>query len=161
MNKHCESYMNDFLSLDAGERLPLSLTLHLLFCKECRSQVRAMSSAQKNAVRPFIKSIEVDSPSVINAMKKLDPQWKPKVRPVSMIQWIISGIVMISALIFFALICDLFVQSQAYMVAYAFITAGAVTAYCAVFIASNLDFFVKKISSKTSDLSSLSSMLTS
>ena len=39
-NEKCEKIMDTFLALDKDERLPLSVSLHLLACPHCRSQVR-------------------------------------------------------------------------------------------------------------------------
>ena len=35
--KECNSVMEEYLSLDKGERIPLPITLHLLSCKKCRN----------------------------------------------------------------------------------------------------------------------------
>ena len=47
MSKICEERMNEFLMLDKNERIPLRVTLHLLKCAKCRSEVRLMTMAER------------------------------------------------------------------------------------------------------------------
>ena len=48
MTKQCEKVMNNFLELDKNQKIPLHITAHLLFCKECRSKVRVLTLAEKS-----------------------------------------------------------------------------------------------------------------
>ena len=47
-SKKCEKVMNSFFELDKGERLELHDSLHLIFCKECRTKVRVLSKDKKH-----------------------------------------------------------------------------------------------------------------
>ncbi len=125
----CEKIMNDFMMLDKNERLPLGLTLHLLTCKTCRTQVRYLTLAEKYTGESLRPSVEF------------------KIKPVSMTKWIVCGIVMIVFMLVFGAFSGK-INNPNLIMAFYLVFGLIVTAYCAVFMGQNLDFFVKKISSK-------------
>lgn len=127
--KKCENIMEEFMMLDKNERLPLKLTLHLLACKECRTQVRYLSLAEKYAAEHLKASVEF------------------RIKPVSMSKWIVCGILMIAFMLMFGTISDK-INNQSLTTTFYIVFGLIVTAYCAVFMGQNLDFFVKKINSK-------------
>lgn len=122
---HCEKMMDKFLMLDKHERIPIDVTLHLLRCKKCRSQVRYLTKAEKIASSTLKTSAS-------------------RIKPVSMKKWIVCGILMMILMMSYTFSAAKFVNETAN--AFFYILFGfVVTAYCAIFIAANLDFFVKKI----------------
>lgn len=125
-NALCEQVMNRFLELDKGERLPFSVTLHLLRCKQCRTQVRLLSIAERVASRR-------------------QPARKPGVyKPVTLTNWVIGGTLMVLCMLAFALTADAYGDEMLWT-AFALVFAFCVTGYCALFVGCNMDFFVKKI----------------
>ena len=73
-NKKCEFYMDEFLKLDKNDRLPLSLTIHLLLCKECRTIVRNLTLADQACKASMNKTVDSYDPSVIAIMKSINPE---------------------------------------------------------------------------------------
>ncbi|MCR5724836.1 MAG: hypothetical protein K6G80_07120 [Treponema sp.] len=121
----CERTMNRFLELDKGERLPLAVTLHLLWCRDCRTQVRLMTMAERVVSGRSVHKMSLQ-------------------KPVSLKKWIFGGVCMILFMLVFGRAADYF-ASEALWTAFALVFAAAVTAYCAIFVGCNMDFFVKKI----------------
>ena len=111
-NEICEKNMDAFLSLDKYERIPLGVTLHLLTCKKCRTQVRYLTLAEKYASEP------IRATPIRDALENIP------VKPVSMAKWVISGFLMIFLMVIFGVL---------------------VTVYCALFVGTNMDFFIKKM----------------
>lgn len=140
----CEFYMNEFLKLDKNERLPLSLTIHLLLCKDCRTIVRKLTLAEQACKMSMEKTVDSYDPAVASIMKAINSEYKvEEMHPLSLKRWIVSGIVMIIAMLFFG-ITDTSNNSQLSLSFY-LVFAGIVTAYCAMFVGCNMDFFVKHI----------------
>lgn len=149
MEQKCEHYMDEFLMLDKGQKLPFDLTLHILFCSKCRSEIRALSKAEEAAGRPLQIPVPVTDDSITLVMRKIDPSYSPRKYQVPLFQWIVAGIIMIIALCSFGFYTSSS-SSRALLVAFYLVFAFAVTAYCLVFVGTNLDFFVKKISTTRS-----------
>jgi hypothetical protein len=145
MNTHiCDEMMDKFFSLDKNERYPLKLTLHLLTCETCRTQVRLCTLAEKVSAAPLARPADEDAiGALIQKIKAASPDHSD-VSPISLRRWIVSGIVMIFMMMFFV-VASPQTSGNYLQLAFYLVFAGAVTAYCALFIASNMDFFIKKI----------------
>ncbi len=122
--------MDEFLALDKNEKLPLKVTLHLLTCQNCRTEVRLLTLAEKIAARKT-SSIPVESGI-------------SRENPVTLTNWVIGGIIMVLFLISFLFLSKP-LHSTALNLAFALVFAFTITAYCGTFVGLNLDFFVKKI----------------
>ena len=145
--KNCNEVMEQYLSLDKGERIPLKLTLHLLSCKKCRTQVRLLRQAEKSALPDSCKQTALDDKAILAVMNKIGAKQDGQKNPISLSKWIIGGIAMILLFIAFSVFSK--PGSNHFITIYTYIELAAlVTAYCALFIRSNMDFFVKKINSK-------------
>ncbi|MBQ9205242.1 MAG: hypothetical protein IJ158_00835 [Treponema sp.] len=131
-NEICEKMMENFLSLDKNERIPLKVTLHLLACKKCRSEVHALTLAEKYAAEP------------LRAKSFRETLENMSVKPVSMTKWIIWGVVMIFLMVTFGLILNR-LDRASFAIIFNVIFGVLITVYCALFVATNMDFFVKKI----------------
>jgi hypothetical protein len=143
-NKKCEFYMDEFLKLDKNDRLPLSLTIHLLLCKECRTIVRNLTLADQACKASMNKTVDSYDPSVTAIMKSINPEYQVKeMQPLSLTRWIVSGIVMIIAMLFFGITEG--ANNSQLSLSFYLVFAGIVTAYCAMFVGCNMDFFVKHI----------------
>ncbi|MBR1403889.1 MAG: hypothetical protein IJ558_06895 [Treponema sp.] len=130
-NENCEKKMDEFLALDKNERLPLSLTLHLLSCKKCRSQVHYLTLAERYASEPIHAA----------SAKELFATRQP-LKPVSMTKWIVWGTIMLLLMVTFGI----FLNRIDHAAIFFHVLFGIlVTAYCVLFVATNMDFFIKKI----------------
>lgn len=147
-NQKCEQTMDGFLEMDKNSRIPLNITLHLLACKKCRSQVRALTLAERASIAPLHIETPISDKSIVALMRKIDPSYKvagDKLKPITLRRWIISGIIMILAMSIFTSFN--FADNGSLLSVYFYlIFAGVITSYCALFIGSNMDFFIKKFS---------------
>ncbi|MBQ8013204.1 MAG: hypothetical protein IJ257_02235 [Treponema sp.] len=133
MNKEiCEKNMDKFMLLDKYERIPISVTLHLLKCRECRTKVHYLSLAEKYAAEP------VKNSPLKTALENM------QVKPVSMTKWIIWGIVMLFLMVTSGLFLNR-TDRESFAIIFNVIFGLLITAYCAIFVGTNMDFFIKKI----------------
>lgn len=130
-NQKCESIMERFLQLDKNERLPLSMTLHLLKCKKCRTQVHYLTLAEKYASKPLQNK----------SLKEILENMSAK--PVSLTKWIIWGILMIFLMITFGIFLNK-IDRTSFAIIFNVMFGVMVTVYCALFVGMNIDFFIKK-----------------
>lgn len=145
-NNKCEAMMDIFFKLDKHGHIPIKLTLHLFTCKKCRSKVRMLSLIERNCANEINDNFSTENQTVQSIMNKIDSSYglKEKARPVTMKRWIFSGIAMVIALCVFT-IFKTSEYSHSLTVWFYLFFACAVTTYCAMFIGSNIDFFVKQI----------------
>jgi len=145
-NEKCEKYMNQFLMLDKRQAIPLALSFHLLCCKKCRTQVRLLELAEKKISEPLFIPVPFTDDSLVRTMKSIDPNFDPQsICPVSFSKWIIAGICLILAFVSFAMLDTVPLISDGMAVVVYSLFGISITLYCALFIFSNLDFFVKKV----------------
>jgi hypothetical protein len=139
----CDAVMNAFFGLDKHERLPLGMTLHLLRCRKCRTQVRRCALAEKACAEPLLRPADDEAHAALMARISAACPLGAGAGRVSLRRWIVSGVAMIAAMTVFGVFSAdtaLGVQLSFYIV-----FAGVVCAYCALFIGGNMDFFAKKI----------------
>lgn len=143
----CEKIMDSYIALDRGEVVPFKVWIHLLFCSQCRTEVRFLSLADKACSKPLTierKTHESLSTSIMMSIQK-DPEsamlFKPK--EVSLKKWILSGLIMLFAMLFFGL--NVYSQNTQIALPVYLVFAIFITGYCALFVGSNLDFFIKKL----------------
>jgi hypothetical protein len=147
--ENCEAVMDKFLMKDKNELLPLSVILHVIRCKECRTTIRRMTLAEKNASRSLFEAVSDDNPTLNAVMQKISAMELSSGRnakPVSFGGWIVAGVIMIIAMMFFGFYTSPRTTSSLLIIAFYLIFAIAVVVYCIAFVTSNLDFFIKKIS---------------
>lgn len=142
----CDSAMDCFLLLDKHQRVPLSVTFHLLQCKKCRTQVRLMSDVEKKLAEPLCVEIPLSDEKLKQILLKIDPSFKAETAcPVSLGKWVITGMCLMLAVLLFA-VCDYNPDSVKFVSSAVYLVFGvSITIYCTLFIISNMDFFVKKI----------------
>ncbi len=143
----CEETINTFLELDKDEKLGFQTTVHLLTCKKCRTVVRLCSLAQRSSARP-LRIPEVMNNTVTEIVKKANPTIQllkdSQAKSISMKRWLISGIALIIAILIFG-IFQSSTSSSSLQVTIYLCFAAFICAYCAFFVGSNLDFFIKQI----------------
>lgn len=145
--KNCNEVMEEYLSLDKGERIPLDITMHLLLCKNCRSQVRLLRQAEKSSVPDSCKQTALDDAAILAVMNKITKKSDSQKNPISLSKWVLGGIAMALLFIVFSIFAK--PGTNHFLTVYTYIElAVLITAYCAFFVKSNMDFFVKKINSK-------------
>ena len=136
--------MDRYLELDKGARIPLEITVHLLFCRKCRRDVKLMSQAEKLLSEPLKIPVPVTDNTIENILRTIDPSFSNTrlKNPISMKNWIISGVLMILFMFVFVFSRNI---NRNLDVAISLVFAGCVIAYILMFVFSNIDFFVKKI----------------
>lgn len=144
--KNCENFMDQYLMLDKGDILPLKLSIHILTCRECRREIRLLTKAQNIAGKPLKITVPKTDKTITEAMQKINPDYDSSKVKVPLFQWIISGVIMILAFFLFGL----FTNTPTHQVnaIYYLLFALSITAYCMLFVGTNLDFFIKKIDIK-------------
>lgn len=146
-HENCNRIMDIYLALDKGEKVPLEVTIHLLTCKNCRKQVQMLKAAEKLARAPLEIPVPMDDFSIEAVMAKIDPNYTNAKNPISIAKWIVGGIAMILFMLTFGL-SSYSEANKGIMIAFYTLFAGCVTAYCAMFIGTNMDFFVKLLETK-------------
>ncbi len=131
ITRNCDYYMDSYLMLDKGQIVPLKTAIHIMGCRKCRTEIRQMIRAEKLAAVP---------------LKKHEPTPFLK-KPVTIFQWILVGVILIATLSFFGIYTHP-IQDPVTYILFSSTFAFTVTAYIALFIGTNLDFFVKKIETK-------------
>ncbi len=130
-NEICEKKMDAFLALDKYERIPLGVTIHFLCCKKCRTQARYLTLAERYASEPI-------RPTPIKDALENIP-----IKPVSMAKWIISGIIMILMMVASGILLNK-TGNSTFAIILNLNFGLIITAYCAIFVSTNIDFFMKK-----------------
>lgn len=146
-NKKCNKIIERYLQLDKNQRLPLSITLHILSCKSCKNKIRMMSLAEESIKEPISITVPITDNSIEQIMQKISPESYNKItkNPISMTNWIISGIITILLLCGSVIFASKFNSSTLTFI-YTLISGTAIITYCCAFVISNIDFFIKKIS---------------
>lgn len=139
--------MEKYLGLDKGERVPLLMTLHLLVCKNCRSEVRFLNKAESVATKSVSEEVLVNDDSIAAVMKKIYASDESMENPLSLSKWIFGGIAMLLLFVVFAIFTRKIGSSTLKICLYIEF-ALMITIYCAVFTRCNIDFFVKLINTK-------------
>ncbi len=145
--KNCGATMEKYLSLDKGERIPLSVTAHLLICERCRNEVRFFRKAENAAASNA--QVGITDKSISAVMEKIYASEEQSENKVSLSKWIIGGIAIVVLFLAFAIFSH-GINSDALKLCIYIELAVLITVYCALFIRSNMDFFVKLINAKIS-----------
>lgn len=148
--KNCSAVMEKYLGLDKGENVPLFMTLHLLLCENCRSEVRSLKKAESAATKSFGEEVLVNDDSISAVMKKIYASDESLENPISLPKWILGGIAMLLLFVVFAIFSRQ-IESAALKICVSLEFAAMITIYCALFIRGNIDFFVKLINTKIGD----------
>ncbi|HZK19695.1 MAG TPA: hypothetical protein VFC68_03110 [Treponemataceae bacterium] len=149
LNKNCEKTMNVFLALDKNEHSPFSVLCHFLVCKKCRKNAIRIKTAEKIGVRDLSQPVSLSNQTLVSIMNNIDPSFlakETKTMPFfSMVKWIVIGFFIVCLMLVFGIFFTISARQGMYAVATTTF-AIVITAYCIFFVASNLDFFVKKLS---------------
>lgn len=150
----CENALKKYMSLDKHQWIPLGITLHLLACKTCRTTVRRLTIAESLLAKSGSGQRAGDEEMFAEALEKLlnsgiaysAPEEFGK--PVSMFRWVFSGIALIAGFTImpFSFMGEWSRQAfgSSFSVPFYILCGVMVTAWCGMFIGTNIDFFVKK-----------------
>lgn len=146
---NCEEIMNSYLMLDKNEHVPLNICLHMLKCRKCRNQIRLLSLAEKYLAEPLNIQVPLTDTTIEKVLDDIPPKVYRKIisRPLSIAGWITGGIIMFLCFIIFMTFIPM-METRNLSLIYSLMIAVIVTAYCTLFVISNIDVFIKKISSK-------------
>lgn len=136
--------MEQYLMLDKNERIPAELSCHFLKCPKCSGEVKALAKAEKIAASPLKIKSPLSETTIQAEVQKVDPKYNPNKYRIYMPHWIIFGILLILAVMSFVALPSAH-ENNTTTFTYYTMAAVAIMAYCAAFIGSNMDFFVKKI----------------
>ncbi len=153
MNDKCDSMMELYFSLDNHSRLPLRLSMHLLTCKKCRSEVRSMTLADKACKHPLSDPDAIGlKSSILKVMQKIDPEFEKKQQrnPITFAIWIISFIAFIICVLCLSIFKPHAMSRNLALIFYSLVGL-AVVIFCIFFIYSNMGFFIKKIDKKQNE----------
>ena len=150
-NNKCEQMMNEYLMLDKGEHVPFSLSRHLMTCSKCRRQINLLKNAENQVSMPLKIQAPVTDDSIQKILEQLPPAKDHFYKPLPFAGWITGGIIMI-ILLLIASNTNSDYNSRGLSLWYAMTVAGCVIAYCAVFVFSNIDIFIKKISTVVNNI---------
>ena len=130
-SKKCEEFMNRYLELDKNERIPFRLSMHLFFCRKCHRQIKMLAAAEKAAASPLKLQVPLTDASIENVMERIEPGAYRRMieKPISIRNWIISGIAMIT-LLFVPILITNRMHSRDLSIAYAVLIALRFTAAC-------------------------------
>ncbi len=143
MDKNCDQYIEEYLSLDKGQQVPLHVTLHLLGCPHCRAEVRMLSRAERLSSRRLSSPSPLEDESISTVLRRIDaPRAQPR-HSVSVVPWLVTGIILTLALL---LVHVALHGRSGGILSFSVDAAGAavITAYIAICIGANLDFFIKR-----------------
>lgn len=145
--------------LDKHEAVPFTVTFHLLRCKKCRSLVRAFTQASNLYTSSF--KTKADDVLTEKTMAKIQAAFpdllslqaeKYKLPNVSILPWVIVGVLMIVGLAYIPFTGIGHWASEnfklSFVIPFALVFAVFVSVYSAIFVYRNLDFFVKKFDLK-------------
>ncbi len=143
MKRKCDEVICDYLSLDYNARVPLNLSLHLLFCSECRKKIKDLTHACKVASMPLELKTPLDDESVSKIMEKILPLQKKSLKKTLGI-WIVLGLVFILSLLVLLFLAGSS-GSRSLSLYFSSFFASSVSVLCMVFVASNMELFIKMI----------------
>lgn len=153
---NCERAFTNYLLLDKNERVPLWITMHLLLCPTCRTGVRLMTRSEKVMAAPLSppQTICSDDPVIAAALERIAQAGlayssnEKDAHQVSLSRWLISGFALIAGFAIVPATTTGILSGESFGVAFVvpfYLICGLViTAYCGMFIGTNIDFFVKK-----------------
>ena len=100
---------------------------------------------EKASSKPLNASLPLDNDTLVAIMAQIDSKYErkaEKIKHVSLRHWIIIGLIMLVAMLFYG-IQTVSLNSTVLVIPFYLCFAGIVCVYCALFVGSNLDFFVK------------------
>ena len=146
-NAKCDAFTERFLALDKNERMDAAMKIHALMCRDCHDFIRLYAKAEKLCAEPSQAVLPQDDPTLALIIKKIAPTASQKeeegVELISLKRWIISGFILVFAVFLFGVFSTIDGSSKLHMLLF-LCFALFISCYCAFFIGSNLNFFIKR-----------------
>lgn len=147
-NAKCDAFTERFFALDKDERMSAAMKIHALMCRDCRSFIRLYAKTEKLCAEPLQAVLPQDDPTLALIVKKIDPSCAHKdderIELISLKRWIISGFILVFAVFLFGAFSTIDGSSKLHMLLF-LCFALFISGYCAFFIGSNLNFFIKRL----------------
>lgn len=149
-NEKCENNMEQYLSLDKNERVPFKISMHLISCKKCRTQIKMLKTAEKVCKHSIIIATPINDSTIENIMQKVSPETYKTLsqKNSSLHKWIIGSLIIPVMMFIPAIFTTSAMNIDLLSLFYALLLAIYIASYCCVFALGNVDLFVKKISAK-------------
>ena len=146
-NAKCDAFTERFLALDKNEHIDATMKIHALMCRDCRDFIRLYAKAEKLCAEPLQAVLPQNDPTLALIIKKIAPTTSQKeeegVELISLKRWIISGFILVFAVFLFGVFSTIDGSSKLHMLLF-LCFALFISCYCAFFIGSNLNFFIKR-----------------
>lgn len=153
MKKNCNDYLEMFYKLDKHELIPLKLSIHLLFCRECRTTVRKLTKAEKllseKALSPSDESSRTAA-YVLAAIDKTNLNYHEK--KTSLKKWALSGTALLVCMIIMIPLLILTGEDMLSLVSTISFSA-MLCIWCSLFVGNNMDYFIKMSSKMNTEKS--------
>jgi len=144
--------MDIYLSLDKHQHIPFLVTCHFLTCKKCRTKVVTLKKIETISAKQYSTPVSYSDKTLAAIMKQIDSsilvEEKNTMPHVSMTKWIISGLFILISMVSFGIFAIPELRQGMYALATS-VFAIVFTLFCGVFVASNLDYFIKQIETHT------------
>ena len=144
----CDAFIERFLALDKDEHMDTAMKIHARMCRDCRDFIRLYAKAEKLCAEPSQAVLPQDDPTLALIIKKIAPTASQKeeegVELISLKRWIISGFILVFAVFLFGVFNTIDGSSKLHMLLF-LCFALFISGYCAFFIGSNLNFFIKRL----------------
>jgi len=104
--------------------------------------------AEKASAEPLQVTLPLTDSNLAMILKRIDPTFTTleeyQMQPISMKRWLVSGFVLIAGIFLFGVFSASATQSDLQVPIYLCFSLF-ICGYCAFFVGSNLDFFIKQI----------------
>lgn len=143
---NCEKKLDDFFALDKHEPIPLNITAHLLFCKNCKKTMELYLKAEHLMSEPLKAELPFNHKILQTVLKTVNSskQNEPVLQELPLKQWIYAGISLMVAIFLFVTLGFQKIDPVLHFLIY-FCFAGFITGYCAFFVGSHLNYFSEKL----------------
>ena len=149
----CDELMEEYIRIERYQRLPISMIFHLLRCKKCRDNIRAMTLATHFTSSRMMKKANKNDPLYIKTMQQImaNKSVQPKKRSgfafFVLSLWGVIGSAMLAVFLVIpsTKIGIRFIQAfgSYFTLQFLFTTVSFLTICTIIFIARNLNFFVR------------------
>ena len=144
----CDAFIERFLALDKDEPMDAAMKIHALMCRDCRDFIRLYAKTEKLCTEPLQAVLPQNDPALALIIKKIAPMASQKteerVELISLKRWIVSGFILVFAVFLFGVFSTIDGSSKLHMLLF-LCFALFISGYCAFFIGSNLNFFIKRL----------------
>ncbi len=137
----CKNAINQFMLLDDYKNLPWRIKFHILFCKNCRQEIRKLTEELNSLTckTPFYitRDISDDVMNIINNFRTVQQ------KNMSNFKWIAAGAIMLSSMFLVSFSNSMIwlksTFGSSFIIPLSIVQGLVITGYAALFIGSHLD----------------------